>query len=136
MASGLRTGRFSRADRLLDARDFQRVLRRGRRRASPELVVVSMQRSLDRRLPEGDEDAVATTRARLGITTGRKAGNAVVRNRFRRRVRAWFRARREDLEPGVDLVIIARRPGTQLDYAELDARLSGLLGLSASGRAG
>ncbi len=79
---------------------------------------------------------MATTRARLGITTGRKAGNAVVRNRFRRRVRAWFRARREDLEPGVDLVIIARRPGTQLDYAELDARLSGLLGLSASGRAG
>jgi ribonuclease P protein component len=79
---------------------------------------------------------VARTRTRLGITTGRKSGNAVIRNRFRRRVRAWFRERREDLEPGTDLVIIARRPGTQLGYGELDARLSELLGLRSHGGAG
>jgi ribonuclease P protein component len=60
----------------------------------------------------------------------RKVGNAVCRNRFKRRVRAWFRERRGQLGENVDLVVIARKSGGQLDSVELDARLGELLGLA------
>lgn len=66
-------------------------------------------------------------RARLGITVSRKVGNAVVRNRFKRRTREWFRSQRSLLNPELDLVVIARGPGGQMSFSELDARLSGLL---------
>jgi len=128
MPSGRETGRFFPADRLLDARDFSRVLRRGRRRRSPELVVVVHQREGPALNPAGKASRPSFD-CRLGITTSRKVGNAVVRNRFKRRTRAWFRTRRSELEPGTDLVVIARRPGARLDYRALDAQLSRLLNL-------
>lgn len=137
------TGRFRRTDRLLDPRDFRRVLRRGRRRAHPDLVVVSCRRgsrasgidekaSKDGRLaPERGADS-----RRLGITASRKVGNAVRRNRFKRRVREWFRRRRRELDPGLDVVVIARKSGAALGMEELDERLSRLLGLTPASGAG
>ena len=132
MASGRATGKFVPADRLLDSRDFQRVLRRGHRRSCKELVVVTHSRPSDpppRGFPEGVR---GETRAvcRLGITTSRKVGNAVARNRFKRRARAWFRHRRDELEPGTDVVVIARPAGPSLDFEALDDRLSELLDLA------
>ena len=128
MPSGRETGRFFPADRLLDARDFSRVLRRGRRRQSSELVVVIHRRE-DPPLTPAGKSSFPTNDCRLGITTSRKVGNAVVRNRFKRRTRAWFRERRDELEPGTDIVVIARRSGAQMDFQSLDAQLSRLLGL-------
>lgn len=127
------TGPFLRSDRLLDPKDFRRVLRQGRRRAHQDLVVVTTPSSKnqlntdtsDRELPDGK----SPIQSRLGLTASRKVGNAVVRNRFKRRTREWFRARRSDFEESVDLVVIARRSGARLSYAELDLRLSLLLGL-------
>jgi ribonuclease P protein component len=130
MASAPQTGRFSRDDRLLDGRDFSRVLRYGRRRSSSELVTVTLRRPEGNHIPVGDSATAEPNRCRLGLTTSRKAGNAVFRNRFRRRVRAWFRARRSELPPGTDLVVIARKPGTQLEFARLDAQLARMLGLA------
>jgi ribonuclease P protein component len=69
--------------------------------------------------------------SRLGITASRKVGGAVVRNRFKRRVRAWFRTRRPDFAQDVDLVVIARPSGARLSFDQLDQRLSGLMGLAA-----
>ena len=66
-------------------------------------------------------------RPRLGITVSRKVGNAVVRNRFKRRTREWFRSQRSLLNPELDLVVIARRSAGQMSFSELDTRLSGLL---------
>ena len=128
MSSGRETGRFFPADRLLDARDFSRVLRQGRRRRSPELVVVVHRREGPALTPAG-KASQPSYGCRLGITTSRKVGNAVVRNRFKRRTRAWFRTRRAELDAGTDLVVIARRSGAQLDYRALDAELSRLLNL-------
>ena len=76
------------------------------------------------------------SRSRIGITVSRKVGNAVIRNRFKRRLREWFRATRHEFETDVDLVVIARRPGGQLGLDELDVRLRGLLGLALGGRFG
>ncbi|MEM9176319.1 MAG: ribonuclease P protein component [Myxococcota bacterium] len=122
------TGAFRRSDRLLDSRDFRRVLRRGRRRASRELVVVVSENP-----GKINQSGDLHPNSRLGITVSRKVGNAVVRNRFKRRIRAWFRAHRAELVPPVDLVVIARRPGGQLGLSELDARLRKLLALEPVG---
>lgn len=47
--------------------------------------------------------------ARVGFTVTRKNGNAVVRNRIRRRLREAVRtALADDLAPGTDYVIVAR----------------------------
>lgn len=51
---------------------------------------------------------------RLGITVSRKVGNAVVRNRVKRRIREWFRRERSALEERADLVVIARPPAAGL----------------------
>ena len=45
---------------------------------------------------------------RLGITVTRKVGGAVQRNRIKRLVREWFRARRREFA-SCDLVLIAKR---------------------------
>lgn len=46
----------------------------------------------------------------LGITTGKKAGNAVVRSRCRRIIRAAFKNCEEEFPKGYDYIITAR-PG-------------------------
>ena len=96
-----RTGRFERADRLLDSRDFQRISREGRRAASAEFVMIITPNAC------GD-------RSRVGISASRRVGNAVVRNRIKRRVRDWFRRERESLPGNVDLVVIARNKASRL----------------------
>lgn len=45
---------------------------------------------------------------RLGITTGKKAGNAVQRSRCRRIIRAAFRECEELFPKGFDYIIVAR----------------------------
>jgi len=47
--------------------------------------------------------------ARLGITTTRKLGSAVARNRVRRLVREAFRRNRGALPAGADVVVVAKR---------------------------
>lgn len=64
---------------------------------------------------------------RLGITTSRRVGGAVVRNRIKRRVREFFRQYREQIDPVRDLVVIARSAAAELSYAEIKRELSGAL---------
>jgi ribonuclease P protein component len=66
---------------------------------------------------------------RLGITVTKKIGNAVVRNRMKRR----FRALGRELLPtlglaGADHVLIGRESGVERDYAVLKAELAKALG--------
>ena len=128
------SGRFQRSDRLLDSRDFRRVLRRGRRAAHRDIVVISMP-VLEKSSKSKGLGVDQRCGSRLGITASRKVGGAVVRNRFKRRVRAWFRERRSEFSSEVDLIVIARRSGASLTYAQLDARLSDLLKLRPLGAA-
>lgn len=65
-------------------------------------------------------------RARLGLTVSRKVGNAVVRNRVKRRVREWFRHEGRALTEGFELVVIARRPAATLTFEQVCGELSGL----------
>lgn len=55
---------------------------------------------------------------RLAFAIGRSAGNAVARNRLRRRLRALFADLSSELRPGTYFVA-ARPEATTLDYGEL-----------------
>ena len=74
---------------------------------------------LMRQRDDGDEAI------RIGFTVTRKIGNAVVRNRMKRRLRALAR----DVMPvqgvrGADHVLIGRAGGVERDFAALRAELT------------
>jgi ribonuclease P protein component len=62
---------------------------------------------------------------RLGLSVSRKVGNAVVRNRWKRRIREAFRLHQASLPAGVDLVVRPQK-GAQLDYHAIAASLPAL----------
>ena len=69
---------------------------------------------------------------RLGITVSTKLGNAVVRNRTRRRLREVYRLNEQALVDGVDVVVVARVRAAHCSYRQLEEaflRLAGKLGL-------
>lgn len=76
--------------------DFLRAAR-GRRWGTANFLVQVKRR------PDG-----AGEPARFGFTVTRKLGNAVTRNRIRRRLKAALRAARDAGAPGHDYVLIAR----------------------------
>jgi len=63
--------------------------------------------------------------SRLGLSVGRIVGNAVARNRIRRRIKEAFRKNKGLLPVGVDIVCVVRpgEPGSEQDYFESLSRL-------------
>src|ERR1700745_2724206 len=57
---------------------------------------------------------------RVGITTTRRLGNAVVRNRVRRRIREIFRLNQHQLRKGYWIVTIPRVSSVSASYQELE----------------
>jgi ribonuclease P protein component len=62
-------------------------------------------------------------KSRLGITTSRRVGSAVKRNRVKRLLREFFRHHKSCLPPSSDLLFIAKPGADRLDYAQLRAEL-------------
>ena len=58
---------------------------------------------------------------RLGFTVTSKVGKAVTRNRVRRRLRAIYRLHEGGLNPGFDIVIVARTRAASATYQKLEA---------------
>lgn len=80
--------------KLKENRDFRRTYNRGKSFVSPYIVVyVNKNR---------------TNNVRLGITAGKKIGNAVKRNRAKRVITAAFRSVLPLICDGYDFVIVAR----------------------------
>jgi ribonuclease P protein component len=65
----------------------------------------------------------ATERARLGVTIPRATGNAVIRNKIRRRIREIFRHHREDVGGAFDIVVHIRPPAAGTPFTRLEAEL-------------
>ncbi|MCC6720167.1 MAG: ribonuclease P protein component [Acetobacteraceae bacterium] len=99
-------------NRLTRRAEFLQVAAKGRRAAVHGLVLQA--------LPRGDGAGVAAGPARLGFTVTRKVGNAVVRNRTRRRLKEAARLYLRDHPlAGVDLVLIGRDATRGRDFAAL-----------------
>lgn len=66
-------------------------------------------------------------RKRLGITTSRRVGAAVKRNRIKRLLREFFRLHKTCFPPASDIVFIAKPGADKLDYARLREELKNIL---------
>ena len=64
-------------------------------------------------------------RTRFCFVTSKRVGNAVVRNRVKRRLREAVRL--ADFEAGWDAIIIARRGAAAADYAQLELAAQNLM---------
>jgi len=90
---------------------------RGKRYATPGFVLLVKDR-------QDDNSAI-----RLGITITKKVGNAVVRNRMRRRFRALAQEMLADKgKAGADHILIGRDSGIERDFGELRADMTKALG--------
>lgn len=87
----------SRRGRLSRSADFDRVYRSGDSKGNRYLVVHAFPRGEDAQGPP-----------RLGVSVGKKVGNAVRRNRVKRVIREAFWALEERVPPDSDYVVVAR----------------------------
>jgi ribonuclease P protein component len=94
-------------------RDFEALQREGTMRSSPLMTVRFRRTDLDS--------------ARFGLSTGRRLGGAVVRNRTRRRLREALRVMAPSFQPGWDVLIIARPALVVADHDALVGQLRRLL---------
>jgi ribonuclease P protein component len=98
------------AQRLRRREEFAATIRGGRRAGRGALVV-----HLTTEIPSSPARATA----RAGFVVSRAVGNAVARNRVRRRLRHLVRARLAGLPAGADIVVRALPGSAERDWAEL-----------------
>ena len=88
---------------------FRRLYARGKSSACPELVVYCRRNGLGKN--------------RIGYTVSAKLGNAVTRNRVRRRLREAYRLSETRFAPGWDIVVVARSRAVHASFSALESAL-------------
>jgi ribonuclease P protein component len=109
--------------------DFTAVVRSGRRAGRPTMVLHYL---AVRPAPTGPDGRSTAPGPRAGFVVGRSVGNAVVRHRVTRRLRAVVGLQLHRLPPSADLVVRARPEAADAPSAvlrsDLVAGLDRLLG--------
>lgn len=114
--SGRRPALKLKPQRLADSADFRRVREQGRCWSDPRLVLCTYPNS--------------QASLRVGYSVSKRIGGAVRRNRIKRLMRESIRAYCDLLEPGWDIVIIARQRVSLANYWDVQCSVGHLLGLA------
>ena len=93
--------------------EFRRLYNRGKSTASRYIIIYTRRNR--------------STENRLGITVSKKIGGAVQRNLIRRRLKEIYRLNEHKINPGYDIVIVARVGCKFIKYSELEASVLFLL---------
>jgi ribonuclease P protein component len=126
------------ANRLRRSSDFATAIRGGRRAARGGLVVhLSVPETEPARPAQDTEPARPAGHLpapRAGFVVSRAVGDAVTRNRLKRRLRHLVRDRMATLPPGAMLVVRALPTAASREYRELGADLDGALARATNRR--
>ncbi|HEY6445688.1 MAG TPA: ribonuclease P protein component [Acidobacteriaceae bacterium] len=104
-----------RSTRLRKHEEYQRVYQASRRHTSASMTYFYCVRK------SGEPP---TNQPRIGLTTPRALGGAVVRNRIRRRMREAVRMHVRELPQQVDLVLHPRKQVLEMDFPRLEQEVS------------
>ena len=105
---------FKKIERLAKRPEFEKVMDKGKKKRVGRLCIIfSLPNELGRK--------------RLGIITSKKIGNAVARNRAKRKIREIFRQIKHRIEPALDIVIISGKDVVKLPYRVIEKELSNAL---------
>ena len=105
--------------RLKRRAEFLQVAAANRKWVAPGLILQVRRQPSPESSIENAAPAVRLEPVRVGFTASRKVGNAVARNRARRRLRAVAREVLDHAEPGNDFVLIARPATVDREYQAL-----------------
>jgi len=98
--------------RLHDSADYTFVFRRGRKVVGGHFICYLAY--------------LADSPGRIGIGASRKTGNAVVRNRIKRRIREFYRHVRAALKPHYEVVVVVRPGAGSLSHGAMKEELESL----------
>ncbi|MDY0404121.1 ribonuclease P protein component [Virgibacillus sp. 179-BFC.A HS] len=105
---------MKKAYRVKDNRDFQRIFKNKKSFANRQLVIYHLEKP-------------GQAHFRVGLSVGKKIGNAVTRNRIKRYLRQAFLELENEIKPDLDIIIIARQPTKNMSVAEMKKSLTHLL---------
>ncbi|MHC5250035.1 ribonuclease P protein component [Enterococcus sp. LJL90] len=97
--------------------DFQKVFKQGQSCANRKFVIYTL-------------DKPDNQHFRVGLSVGKKIGNAVTRNRVKRQIRAAIYQLKDQLKPQQDFIVIARPAVKDLPMAEIQTNLLHVLKLA------
>lgn len=96
-------------DIIKDSNDFNSIIKNAKKVSNDGFVIYYRKNNLGKN--------------RFGISVGKKLGNAVFRNKCKRRIRMMTTNYMKNIKKsGVDYVILLRKSGVELTYQQLEKR--------------
>jgi ribonuclease P protein component len=120
-------------ERLKRRTDFRAIAQDGARAPARTFVLQALRRD-EMGQESGKGSGKEFGKIRIGFTVSRQVGNAVERNRVRRRLREVVRLKPETaFAPGYDYVLIGRRNALACPFSDIARELDGALRRIATG---
>lgn len=102
--------------RVKSEKDFGKVFHNGHSTANRQFVIYRLEKD--------------QPHFRIGISVGKKIGNAVTRNAVKRKIRQSITELKAGIDPSNDFIVIARKPAADMTTAEVKKSLIHVLSLA------